>query len=137
MVTEKKVNDIAKSMHIDLLKKGEPTYLNASGMSMYPFVRDDDEIKVLPVAEKDLSIGDVLVVDQCRRDDGWFYAHRLVSIKTNGQEKAYFTKGDWTRGRDEAAPFSKIMGKVVEIKRQNQTINLSKIQKECFILRLI
>ncbi|MBN1913926.1 MAG: nucleotidyltransferase family protein, partial [Candidatus Omnitrophica bacterium] len=122
---KEKAEQIAKSLHLPLLKKGDPVYLNTSSSSMYPFVKGGDTIKVAPVKETDIKIGDIIAVDNEDKDKAWFYAHRVVrKFKDNGSN-FFVTKGDASReGMDEPVGFSKIAGRVINIKRNGLKIDL-------------
>lgn len=124
---QERANKLGKDACISMLREGKSVCLNASGGSMYPFVKDCDIIKVAPVNENDIKIGDIISVDVDNIPKGkvWFYAHRLIKIVKYNDEKLYVTKGDASKtGFDKPVGFKRIVGEVVEIERGSLKINL-------------
>lgn len=124
---QEKANKLGKDVCISLLREGKSVCLNASGGSMYPFVKDGDIIKVVPLSEDDIKIGDIISVDVDNIPKGkvWFYAHRLIKIVKDNDKRLYITKGDASKaGFDEPVGFKRIVGKVTEIERGGLKINL-------------
>ncbi len=125
--TEERANKLVKDVCISLLGEGKSVCLNASGGSMYPFVKDGDIIKVVPLSENDIKIGDIISVDVDNKGKAWFYAHRLIKIVKDNDKKLYITKGDASKGGfDEPVGFARIVGKVAEIERNGLEINLKR-----------
>jgi len=62
---KERAEEIAKKMRISLLEKGRPIYLTTSTLSssMYPFIKGGDIIKVAPLKENEIKIGDIIAVD--------------------------------------------------------------------------
>ncbi len=90
--------------------------LRVSSDSMRPLLRIGDEVVVQRVDPHTLQPGDVLVVQ--RRGD-WI-THRLVAVDDHG----WHTHGDNTRYADEPASAAEIIGRVIAIERETQTIDL-------------
>ncbi|MFH1380847.1 MAG: nucleotidyltransferase family protein, partial [Candidatus Omnitrophota bacterium] len=125
---------IAKDMHIGILQEGRPVYLNASGSSMYPFVKGGDILKVVSVKKEDqIKIGDMVAVDLEKTSDAWFCLHRIVSIFEDGGRRMYVTKGDAnTESVDRAFGFDRLIGKLVEVERNGLKINYERpLWDEC------
>ncbi|MFH1593476.1 MAG: signal peptidase I [Candidatus Omnitrophota bacterium] len=117
----------AKTIHLQLLHEGREVYINTSGYSMYPFIKDGDIIKVAPVREEDLRIGDMLSIDNEGRCEAWFCVHRLVKITKKDEKVLYTTKGDAnTKVPDRPVEFSRIAGKVIEIQRNDLRIDVGR-----------
>lgn len=122
---QERANRLGKDVCISLLREGKSVFLNASGGSMYPFVKDGDIIKVVPLSENDIKIGDIISVDVDNKGKVWFYAHRLIKIVNDNDKKLYVTKGDASKaGFDEPVGFKRIVGEVTEIERGSLEINL-------------
>ncbi len=121
----KRMGIIAKDMHIGLLQGGRPVYLNASGSSMYPFVKGGDILKVVSVKkENQIKIGDMVAVDLEKTSDAWFCLHRVVSIFEANGRKMYITKGDAnTKSVDRAFGFDRLIGKLAEVERNGLKID--------------
>jgi len=90
--------------------------LTVTGDSMRPLLRVGDGVVVQPVDPLALQPGDVIVVQR----GGEWITHRLVAV----DERGWHTHGDNTRYGDEAASAAQIMGRVIAIERNGQTIDL-------------
>jgi signal peptidase I len=93
-----------------------PVRLTVTGDSMQPLLRVGDGVVVQPIDPHALQPGDVIVV---QRGGDWI-THRLVAV----DERGWHTHGDNTRYGDEAASAARIMGRVIAIERNGQTIDL-------------
>lgn len=122
--TKERAEEIAKEIHLSFLREGKSVCLTASGPSMYPYIKDKDMIRVIPLKEEEARIGDILIVDNHNKGHAWFYAHRLVDIIEDKHKILYITKGDAQSSGDKPISFSCVAGKVREIKRRNHIINL-------------
>lgn len=121
----KNINKFAKDIYLSLLAEGKPIYVNARGMSMYPFIKNGDRIKIEPINNKCLKLGDIVAVDMRQKQGPWFFAHRIVRIAGSNGNRIYFTKGDFhERGLDKPVVSELIAGKVTEIQREDIRIGL-------------
>ena len=93
-----------------------PVRLTVTGDSMRPLLRVGDGVVVQPIDPHALQPGEVIVV---QRGGDWI-THRLVAVDKHG----WHTHGDNTRYGDEAASTSQIMGRVIAIERNGETIDL-------------
>ncbi|OGX15735.1 MAG: hypothetical protein A2166_03145 [Omnitrophica WOR_2 bacterium RBG_13_41_10] len=122
---KKEVNESAKDLYLSLLGEGKSVYLNAWGMSMYPFIKNADRIKVEPINGKEIKIGDIVAVDMKNKKGPWFFVHRVVKIIRYERKRIYFTKGDaHKKGLDYPVTIELIEGKITQIQRRNLKINL-------------
>jgi len=121
---EDKINVLFKETHLLLLRRGEPIYATASGMSMYPFLKTGDKLKIAPIREDEIKLGDMIAVDR-RSKGAWFTCHRVVKISED--KRYYFTKGDFHKeGLDEPVTAKDIAGKIVLVRRKNLEIDLER-----------
>ena len=93
-----------------------PVRLTVTSDSMRPLLRVGDGVVVQPIDPQALQPGDVIVVQR----GGEWITHRLVAV----DERGWHTHGDNTRYGDEAASAARIMGRVIAIERNGQTIDL-------------
>jgi len=122
---KKEINEFAKDLYLSLLREGKSVYLNTWGMSMYPFVKGGDRIKIVPIDEKEIKIGDVIAVNIKDINDAWFFVHRVVKITGCDGKRIYFTKGDFhKKGLDNPITIELIAGKITQIQRISLDINL-------------
>jgi len=121
---KERAEEIAKKMRISLLEKGRPIYLTTSALSssMYPFIKGGDIIKVAPLKENEIKIGDIIAVDNSDIGRGR-YTHRVIEIFSHDDGKFYLTKGDANKHIDEAIRFDSITGKITAIERKGLRIN--------------
>ncbi len=123
---KERAEEIAKKMRISLFEKGRPIYLTTSALSssMYPFIKGGDIIKVVPIKENEIKIGDIIAVDNKDKSQAR-YTHRVIEIFSNNDGKFYVTKGDANKHIDEAVRFDSITGKVTAIERKGLRINFA------------
>jgi signal peptidase I len=93
-----------------------PVRLTVTGDSMRPLLRVGDSVVVQPIDPHALQPGDVIVV---QRGGDWI-THRLVTV----DERGWHTHGDNTRFGDDVASTAQIVGRVIAIERNGQTIDL-------------
>ena len=122
---KKEINEFAKDLYLSLLREGKSVYLNTWGMSMYPFVKGGDRIKIVPIDEKEIKIGDVIAVNIKDINDAWFFVHRVVKITGCDGKRIYLTKGDFhKKGLDNPITIELIAGKITQVQRMGLEINL-------------
>jgi len=87
-------------------------YLKVNGMSMYPFMRDGDIIKITKITAKDMKIGDIILF---KTSEDILVAHRLISKN----KETYLTKGDARLGSDSKIMKSHLVGRTSSIQTRN------------------
>jgi hypothetical protein len=90
--------------------------LTVASNSMRPVLQAGDGVVVEPIDPYALQPGDVIVVQR----GGEWITHRLVAFDEHG----WHTHGDNTCYGDEAASAAQIVGRVIAIERNDQTIDL-------------
>ena len=73
------INFFLKENRLSLLREGKSIYLTASGMSMYPFLKKADKLKIAPVKANGIRLGDIIAVDR-RGGGAWFTVHRVDGL---------------------------------------------------------
>lgn len=132
MIVEEKIskavsftNASLKNLYLSLLKEGKPIYMNAWGWSMFPFIKNGDRIKIEPIANSEIEVGDIVAVDMKNDTGPWFFVHRVVKISLSDKQRIYITKGDAAgSGHDKPVTINLIVGRVTEIIRGKIAINL-------------
>ena len=128
MAIEKKVNRLAKDIHLSLLAEGRPVSVTVRGGSMYPFLKSGDRIKIRPVEESKIKIGDIVAIQTKGETEAWFIIHRVVKIVAKDKKRLYFTKGDAVKeAPPEAVCKESIAGRINAIERQGLKINLERL----------
>jgi len=97
-----------------LKKAGKPFEITVTGVSMNLTLRHNDIVKISP--ENAYDIGDILVFEYNAEE---VLIHRLIEIKDN----IYYCKGDNSIKMEEI-PFEQIIGKVSEIQRNSEVIEI-------------
>ena len=117
-----------KSMQIKILqarkKSGKPFSLTVTGISMNSALYEGDIVTVIPAAT--YEIGDILVF--CYEQDE-LLIHRLIDIK----DELYCCKGD-NALRIERIASDQIIGKVIEVSRNGQSVELRLCTNKFFVL---
>jgi signal peptidase I len=121
----KSIGRKVKKIYLQFLSEGKEIELSTVGSSMYPFIKGGDVIKVAPVKEADLRIGDIIVVDiEGGIGEAWFCSHRLVKMIQKDGAGLYMTKGDGNAQLfDTPVRFSRIKGQVIETKRNGRRMS--------------
>jgi hypothetical protein len=96
---------------LDALSRGEAVLLRVHGASMKPWLREQQKIRVLPVAARRLRRGDVALF---RRENGRMILHRVVRVEpaTESSPPIYHCLGDAEAGMPESVPESALLGVV-------------------------
>lgn len=127
----------------DLLSTNRQVRLRVGGESMFPFLRNGDEILVERCSYEHLAVGDIVVF---RTEKKWI-AHRLHKIITVNDKIFLSTKGDSCKKTDPVIPEEFYIGKVValyrkgkerkiRINRKNVNVKFSRISTHLIILML-
>lgn len=124
-IRTEKILKANKELRLSLLSKGEPLTIEAWGMSMYPFIKRGDRLKVvgLTLADKP-RVGDIVAVHQQGSEREWFYIHRVIKVSGKDSETMILTKGDAADFPDEPCGRELIAGRVCSIERGLLTFNL-------------
>lgn len=87
---------------------------------MHPTIRGGEIVTLAPIVDGRIVTGDVLLF----RSAGRVLAHRVVAIDMAGPEQIVSLRGDAKAGRDAPVRLSDIIGRVVAVERDGQTIRL-------------
>jgi SOS-response transcriptional repressor LexA len=104
----------ATSVIVDLLASGHAVQFQARGDSMHPLIRDHDYLHVEPVDR--IRVGDIVLVLAERG----LTAHRVIACR----DGMVVTRGDNAPAADEAAPRSKVLGKVTSVIRGGRQVKV-------------
>jgi|GEM_PF-1130686 len=116
---------IRKEACLLLLKEGKSIQVTAQGMSMYPFIKSKDSLKIASLAGRAPRIGDIVAVNRKAGSAGWFVVHRLVKVSDLSRDKqGYFTKGDFYNGLDHPVAIGDIAGVITMITRRGVSMHL-------------
>jgi signal peptidase len=91
---------------MDRLRGGRTEWIQLSGWSMAPALRDGDWLKIAPGTP---SVGETVVFAR----GGELVAHRLIAVR----DGLAITRGDDAAGDDAPIAVSELLGRVVEVKR--------------------
>lgn len=105
----------------DVLHDGHALRFRAEGWSMYPIIRDGDIVEVAPVRASQLRRGDVLL---CRIGDAAI-AHRLVGFNNGTGHTALVLRGDAAFAKDAPVPFTSVIGRVTDVRRDGNERGLA------------
>jgi signal peptidase I len=89
--------------------------------SMSPYIKEGNVILVQHASRR-FRMGDVIVF---KRADG-LVVHRVVSVRGRGRDVIYRTKGDNLRSFDAPVPQSSVLGVVICVSKDGESIHLGK-----------
>jgi len=107
----------------DALARGHKKAILTSfvaGESMSPMLRRGDIITIKAISPENIRLGDIVVF----ATNGTLCAHRLIMKISRGGRFILVTKSDSTFFIDRPFYDKKLLGKVVEIKKDAMTLNL-------------
>jgi hypothetical protein len=101
-----------------LTKKGKPFRFQAPGFSMFPFIRNLDDITVSPLPSGGPRVGDVVAF--INPATGKLVVHRVIG--TNGD--GYLIRGDNSPEPDGLIPRDNILGYVSRVDRNGRKVTI-------------
>ena len=107
---------------VNSLLAGDRVRFQATGGSMQPFIQNYDILEVAPLVGKQITRGDVLLVET---NEGRLFAHRVVKTGRRNGIPIYLTKGDSCSSPDGWIRRDDILGRVEVIERVNHRIDLT------------
>ena len=126
-----KENILALSKSI--LEEGKKVKITVNGTSMYPLLKDGDQVEIEKTPLEALKIGDIVVFENLNR---WL-AHRLIKIKKNDGRFTLITKGDSCIKFDAAIAEEAYIGKVTAFYRADNKYGISEKSIQIFQKRII
>ena len=119
MLEEKYKSTIADLINEEL-DSGKVFCFVVSTLSMLPLIKPEDEIVVRRDPLNTLRRGDIVVFEKY----GELYTHRLLCRRMSGSKVALVTKGDNSFAADDPISAKDLLGKVIEIRKGNKSINI-------------
>ena len=106
----------------DVLNKDGELYFTNVGYSMYPLIREREDILHI-IQTKEIKKGDIILF---KSDIDHYVLHRILKIKKD----KIITAGDYNYFKDKPIANEQILGKLIEIKKKDgKVINLEKDKK--------
>jgi signal peptidase I len=98
-----------------VLARGTPFRFQASGFSMFPFIRDGDVLTIVTPPAR-LRVGNVAAFNSpCNQK---LTVHRVVEVNATG----YLLRGDNIPEPDGTVSHAEIIGRVIRIERRNRPV---------------
>ena len=107
----------------DILKRGDSVRFKAHGSSMLPLIRDGDLLTIESLDHRGLKRGDVVFYQTAGKK---CVVHRVVKITIQNDQRFLVTKGDASPGSVEKIEENLVLGKVVQLHRNEKRINLNR-----------
>ncbi|OVE75619.1 hypothetical protein BVX97_04335 [bacterium E08(2017)] len=104
-----------------LLEEKVDCSIRVHGMSMAPFVRDGDMVRISPVNTGDLKVGDLAAVTPV--DGATPLVHRVIGIKSTGESRELLIKGDRCVYNDGWISEDCVVGKVQSVIRDEKKVH--------------
>ena len=106
----------------NLLQQGFEVKLSVGGTSMFPYLLNKEQVRIVGIAHHTLKTGDIVIF----KNNGHWIAHRLLSIKKHH----YLIKGDFCINSDPPMQAKDIIGKVTGVYRRNKYIDFEKKSRQ-------
>lgn len=113
-----------RTLIADLLRRGHAVRFPARGDSMYPLIRDNDELHVEP--DQTFRTGDIVLV----LADRGLTAHRVIATRGS----AIVTRGDNTPAPDGPVTRDRVLGKVTKVFRDGKAVNVKSVAARAYAL---
>jgi hypothetical protein len=104
----------------DLTADGKPVEIPVRGISMRPWLRDGDRVRLVPMTAEEMRVGDVVV----RVNTAGPVIHRFVGRWPSRQGWRLLTKGDGAPRLDPPVRADELVGRVVARVREGRTQRL-------------
>lgn len=115
----------------DLLKNRKTIIFEAKGKSMEPTIIDGDTVEVLPFnGQMKLKRGDIIFYNNDKENNP--VIHRVIQINSS----TIIAKGDNTSYSDLPIVYQNVIGKIVSIKRNGKTIELTNSKAKLLLMRV-
>lgn len=111
-------NTVIHHVILQQLRAGKKIALRISGRSMHPLIREGSSVSVEACDPESLSIGDIVT---CERDE-FYVTHRVLCVMRRSNGTIVLTKGDNELIIDRPVSTGQILGKVIAVKRGDQTL---------------
>jgi signal peptidase I len=95
--------------------------LRVAGGSMGPWIRPGDFVVIRRKRLDELNAGSIVVFAR----EGRLVIHRILRRGTQGGERVLFTKGDAARRPDEPVRIEELLGEVVSVERERDSVDLN------------
>lgn len=93
--------------------------LRVKGFSMWPFVRNDDVVTMVPLEGQSVVPGDIVAYVRRHPQDNKLTIHRILCNEKN----QFMLKGDNLKNNDEGPILSEqVLGKIIEVKRDGKQV---------------
>jgi len=95
-----------------------------SGTSMQPTIHDGEAILIEAIEPSKVRIGDIVLYSSLSETA---VIHRIINIEDSPYGRLITTRGDACRQSDIPVPIERVIGRVVEVERDGQTVELGKL----------
>lgn len=126
------VNQTEGIILLEVLKKYGSIELPASGMSMYPIIKEGDICNFTICDPINLTSNDIVLF---MSEQGKLVAHRFCNTTTKNNIPHFIFKGDTNLGTDSPIPKELILGKLHYINRGNKRIYINSLT--FFVWRMV
>ncbi|MBN1794895.1 MAG: signal peptidase I [Candidatus Omnitrophica bacterium] len=130
-------------MQTEQPEKKAVSFYEASGFSMWPFLKKGERIIIRETPPDELKKGDAILYQR----DGAVVCHRVIKKYCGGEGIIFFTRGDNSFAAPERVLASEVLGKAIAVKKgkkitsltsgKNRLIGLCIIATAPFRVRLI
>jgi signal peptidase len=116
----------ALSLRKQLIENNHSVKIEASGYSMFPFLRKGDLQTISPVPIEDIQVGDVVVFEHI---NNWI-SHRVIAIQRTNNEISLTLRGDTCMQIDSPVTRENYIGKTVSFERAGKVFFIDSLRKK-------
>lgn len=105
----------------EILDKGKSTRITVTGMSMYPFLRENiDSVELSKADLSNIRRGDIIMI---LRDSNVYVMHRVIKTEKN----CFYMVGDAQQDIEGPLRYDQIFAKVTSVWRKDKKIDVSNV----------
>lgn len=105
----------------ELMDKGQSARITVTGMSMYPFLRENiDSVELSKANISDIHRGDIVMI---LRDTNEYVMHRVIKL----EKKCFYMVGDAQQTIEGPLRYDQIFAKVTSVWRKDKKIDSSNV----------
>ncbi|WP_010678062.1 S24/S26 family peptidase [Bacillus timonensis] len=118
----------------NVLRKYGTIDLPSKGMSMYPFIKEEDICSFSVCNPAFLKKGDIVLFFL---KNGQLVAHRFYNNTIISNKKHFIFKGDTNLAFDEPVEADQILGKLTKLNRKNKSKKITSFKNKCWTQLII
>ena len=112
--------ELSHTLRKEIIRQGRSVQIQASGYSMFPFLRKGDLLTVDPVLMEKIRRGDIVVFEMGEK---WI-AHRVIKLRTSAENLEFLLRGDTCIAFDPVVYNGNYIGVITVFSRKQSEKNI-------------